>query len=66
MFMRVLQVNFSSQKIVIREIGDANKHAYRNADIVAVGAAILQRELFRLPVDNLQSTRLLVGNARAP
>ena len=31
------QVNFSSQKIVIREIGDANKHAYRNADIVAVG-----------------------------
>ena len=31
------QVNFSSQKIVIREIGDTNKHAYRNADIVAVG-----------------------------
>ena len=25
------QVNFSSQKIVIREIGDANKHAYRNS-----------------------------------
>jgi flagellar hook protein FlgE len=31
------QVNFSSQKIVIREIGDANKHAYSNADIVALG-----------------------------
>ena len=33
------EVNFSSQKIVIREIGDANKHAYSNADVVAVGNA---------------------------
>ena len=54
------QVNFSSQKIVIREIGDANKHAYRNADIVAVGGTSAV-ELFRLPVDNLQSLKLMVA-----
>jgi flagellar hook protein FlgE len=29
-------VNFSSEKIVIREIGDDNKHAYTNSDIAAV------------------------------
>ena len=32
------EVNFSSQKIVIREIGDANKHAYTNSDITGTGA----------------------------
>ena len=30
------KVNFSSEKIVIREIGDANKHAYSNADVAAL------------------------------
>jgi len=29
-------VNFSSEKIVIREIGDENKHAYTNSDIAAL------------------------------
>jgi flagellar hook protein FlgE len=29
-------VNFSSEKIVIREIGDDNKHAYTNSDIAAL------------------------------
>ncbi|MDB0016173.1 flagellar hook-basal body complex protein [Alphaproteobacteria bacterium] len=32
------EVNFSSQKIVIREIGDANKHAYTNSEITGTGA----------------------------
>ena len=31
-------VNFSSEKIVIREIGDANKHAYTNTQMAAVTA----------------------------
>jgi flagellar hook protein FlgE len=31
-------VNFSSEKIVIREIGDANKHAYTNTQMAAVAA----------------------------
>ena len=31
------KVNFSSEKIVIREIGDANKHSYSNAQIAALG-----------------------------
>ena len=30
-------VNFSSEKIVIREIGDANKHAYTNKQINDLG-----------------------------
>jgi len=30
------KVNFSSEKIVIREIGDANKHAYSDANIAAL------------------------------
>ena len=32
------EVNFSSEKIVIREIGDANKHAYTNSQITGTGA----------------------------
>ena len=31
------QVNFSSEKIVIREIGDANKHAYTNSQMAMTG-----------------------------
>ena len=31
------QVNFSSQKIVIREIGDSNKHAYTDTEISNLG-----------------------------
>ena len=30
-------VNFSSEKIVIREIGDANKHAYTNSQLAMTG-----------------------------
>ena len=30
-------VNFSSEKIVIREIGDANKHAYTNTQLAMTG-----------------------------
>ncbi len=30
-------VNFSSEKIVIREIGDANKHAYTNSQMALTG-----------------------------
>ena len=33
MCMRVRQVNFSSQKIIVREKGDATKHAYTNTAI---------------------------------
>ncbi|MDC3292756.1 flagellar hook-basal body complex protein [Alphaproteobacteria bacterium] len=31
------EVNFSSEKIVIREIGDANKHAYTNSQMAMTG-----------------------------
>ncbi|MDA7560680.1 flagellar hook-basal body complex protein [Alphaproteobacteria bacterium] len=31
------EVNFSSEKIVIREIGDANKHAYTNSQMAITG-----------------------------
>ena len=31
-------VNFSSEKIVIREIGDANKHAYTNSQLAMTGS----------------------------
>ena len=31
-------VNFSSEKIVIREIGDANKHAYTNSQMAMTGS----------------------------
>ena len=31
-------VNFSSEKVVIREIGDANKHAYTNSQLAMTGS----------------------------
>jgi len=37
MFMKVPRLTLAAKKIVIREIGDANKHAYRNTDITALG-----------------------------
>ena len=47
------KVNFSGEKIVIREIGDANKHSYSNAQIAALGE-IMQVELLKLKVDSSQ------------
>ena len=32
------EVNFSSEKVVIREIGDGNKHAYTNTQMAMTGS----------------------------
>ncbi|MDC0492866.1 flagellar hook-basal body complex protein [Alphaproteobacteria bacterium] len=54
-------VNFSSQKIVIREIGDANKHAYSNADVVAVGNAATAAGIIQIAGGQFTITQAVGG-----